>query len=160
MGHLLKRRAAGFLRSDKIAALFTKVGKVYDVAGEICRKVQEQLQQHADLTRSVAQFFPCRPFRVSRTLNLIRRRCNGDKALAQCLFKRPFCPHVLVHCMIHSFSVPAGDHTLTRLTESNLCQRSESGLLIREALLPDSTHFVMEDNKTSQVALIMRQNIN
>ncbi|XP_062241876.1 small G protein signaling modulator 2 isoform X2 [Platichthys flesus] len=51
LGHLLKRRAAGFLRSDKIAALFTKVGKVYDTAGEICRKVQEQLQQHADLTR-------------------------------------------------------------------------------------------------------------
>lgn len=53
MGHLLKRRAAGFLRSDKIAALFTKVGKVYETAGEICRKVQEQLQQHADLSRLV-----------------------------------------------------------------------------------------------------------
>lgn len=51
LGHSLKRRAAGFLRSDKIAALFTKVGKVYDVAGEICRKAQEQLQQQADLTR-------------------------------------------------------------------------------------------------------------
>ncbi|XP_060902030.1 small G protein signaling modulator 2 isoform X2 [Labrus mixtus] len=51
LGHLLKRRAAGFLRSDKIAALFTKVGKVYETAGEICRKVQEQLQQQADLTR-------------------------------------------------------------------------------------------------------------
>lgn len=53
LGHLLKRRAAGFLRSDKIAALFTKVGKVYDTASEICRKVQEQLQQQADLTRLV-----------------------------------------------------------------------------------------------------------
>ncbi|XP_026225792.1 small G protein signaling modulator 2 isoform X3 [Anabas testudineus] len=51
LGHLLKRRAAGFLRSDKIAALFNKVGKVYDIAGEVCRKVQEQLQQQADLTR-------------------------------------------------------------------------------------------------------------
>ncbi|XP_047191661.1 small G protein signaling modulator 2 isoform X5 [Scophthalmus maximus] len=51
LGHLLKRRAAGFLRSDKIAALFTKIGKVYDTAGEVCRKVQEQLQQQADLTR-------------------------------------------------------------------------------------------------------------
>uniref|UniRef100_H3DA59 Small G protein signaling modulator 2 n=1 Tax=Tetraodon nigroviridis TaxID=99883 RepID=H3DA59_TETNG len=51
LSHLLKRRAAGFLRSDKIAALFTKVGKVYDTAGEICRKVQDQLQQQADLTR-------------------------------------------------------------------------------------------------------------
>uniref|UniRef100_I3JWG8 Small G protein signaling modulator 2 n=1 Tax=Oreochromis niloticus TaxID=8128 RepID=I3JWG8_ORENI len=45
LGHLLKRRAAGFLRSDKIAALFTKVGKVCDTAGEVCHKVQEQLQQ-------------------------------------------------------------------------------------------------------------------
>uniref|UniRef100_A0A8C3A312 Small G protein signaling modulator 2 n=1 Tax=Cyclopterus lumpus TaxID=8103 RepID=A0A8C3A312_CYCLU len=45
LGHLLKRRAAGFLRSDKIAALFTKVGKVCDTAGDVCRKVQEQLQQ-------------------------------------------------------------------------------------------------------------------
>uniref|UniRef100_A0A7N6B240 Small G protein signaling modulator 2 n=1 Tax=Anabas testudineus TaxID=64144 RepID=A0A7N6B240_ANATE len=52
LGHLLKRRAAGFLRSDKIAALFNKVGKVYDIAGEVCRKVQEQLQQQADLTRT------------------------------------------------------------------------------------------------------------
>ncbi|XP_033953770.1 small G protein signaling modulator 2 isoform X2 [Pseudochaenichthys georgianus] len=51
LGHLLKRRAAGFLRSDKIAALFTKVGKIYDTAGEVCRKVQEQLQQQSDLTR-------------------------------------------------------------------------------------------------------------
>ncbi|KAM8903366.1 small G protein signaling modulator 2 isoform 2-T2 [Spinachia spinachia] len=51
LGHLLKRRAAGFLRSDKIAALFTKVGKVYDTTGDVCRKVQEQLQQQAELTR-------------------------------------------------------------------------------------------------------------
>uniref|UniRef100_A0A8C6V8M0 Small G protein signaling modulator 2 n=1 Tax=Naja naja TaxID=35670 RepID=A0A8C6V8M0_NAJNA len=43
--HMLKRRASGFLRTDKIAALFTKVGKTYDVASEICRKVQELLQQ-------------------------------------------------------------------------------------------------------------------
>uniref|UniRef100_A0A8C4FA70 Small G protein signaling modulator 2 n=1 Tax=Dicentrarchus labrax TaxID=13489 RepID=A0A8C4FA70_DICLA len=50
LGHLLKRRAAGFLRSDKIAALFTKVGKVYDTAGEVCRKVQEQLQQQGSIS--------------------------------------------------------------------------------------------------------------
>uniref|UniRef100_A0A8C7YKZ4 Small G protein signaling modulator 2 n=1 Tax=Oryzias sinensis TaxID=183150 RepID=A0A8C7YKZ4_9TELE len=45
LGHLLKRRAAGFLRSDKIAALFTKVGKVNDTVADVCRKVQAQLQQ-------------------------------------------------------------------------------------------------------------------
>ncbi|KAI5626773.1 small G protein signaling modulator 2 isoform X4, partial [Silurus asotus] len=52
LGHMLKRRAAGFLRSDKIAALFTKIGKVYTTAEEVCRKVQDQLQQQADITRS------------------------------------------------------------------------------------------------------------
>ncbi|KAM8854033.1 small G protein signaling modulator 2 isoform 4-T4 [Synchiropus picturatus] len=51
LSHLLKRRTAGFLHSDKIAALFTKIGKVYDTAGEICRKVQEQLQQQSDSSR-------------------------------------------------------------------------------------------------------------
>ncbi|XP_017397122.1 small G protein signaling modulator 2 isoform X4 [Cebus imitator] len=45
--HQLRRRAAGFLRSDKMAALFTKVGKTCPVAGEICHKVQE-LQQQED----------------------------------------------------------------------------------------------------------------
>ncbi|XP_063002832.1 small G protein signaling modulator 2 [Elgaria multicarinata webbii] len=43
--HMLKRRAAGFLRTDKIAALFTKVGKTYDVASDVCRKAQDLLQQ-------------------------------------------------------------------------------------------------------------------
>ncbi|XP_048449198.1 small G protein signaling modulator 2-like, partial [Rhincodon typus] len=43
--YMLKRRAAGFLRSDKVAALFTKIGKVYQVAGDLCKKVQELLQQ-------------------------------------------------------------------------------------------------------------------
>uniref|UniRef100_A0A8C2F5P9 Small G protein signaling modulator 2 n=1 Tax=Cyprinus carpio TaxID=7962 RepID=A0A8C2F5P9_CYPCA len=52
LSHLLKRRAAGFLRSDKIAALFTKIGKVNTTASEICRKVQEQLQQQAEITRT------------------------------------------------------------------------------------------------------------
>uniref|UniRef100_A0A8C6SNL8 Small G protein signaling modulator 2 n=1 Tax=Neogobius melanostomus TaxID=47308 RepID=A0A8C6SNL8_9GOBI len=42
LAHMLKRRAAGFLRSDKTAALFTKVGKVYETAAEVCRKVQDQ----------------------------------------------------------------------------------------------------------------------
>nr|XP_021526998.1 small G protein signaling modulator 2 isoform X3 [Aotus nancymaae] len=46
--HQLRRRAAGFLRSDKMAALFTKVGKTCPVAGEICHKVQELLQQQVD----------------------------------------------------------------------------------------------------------------
>ncbi|KAL1779949.1 small G protein signaling modulator 2 isoform X1 [Sigmodon hispidus] len=45
--HQLRRRTAGFLRSDKMAALFTKVGKTCPVAAEICHKVQE-LQQQAE----------------------------------------------------------------------------------------------------------------
>ena len=39
--HGLKRRAAGFLRSNKMAALFTKVGKSFSPAEEVCRKAQE-----------------------------------------------------------------------------------------------------------------------
>lgn len=39
--HGLKRRAAGFLRSNKIAALFMKVGKNFAPAEELCRKAQE-----------------------------------------------------------------------------------------------------------------------
>ncbi|XP_055063337.2 small G protein signaling modulator 1 isoform X2 [Misgurnus anguillicaudatus] len=39
--HRLRRRAAGFLRSNKIAALFMKVGKMFPPAEELCRKVQE-----------------------------------------------------------------------------------------------------------------------
>lgn len=39
--HGLKRRAAGFLRSNKLAALFMKVGKMFPPAEDLCRKVQE-----------------------------------------------------------------------------------------------------------------------
>uniref|UniRef100_A0A8C4HFW1 Small G protein signaling modulator 1a n=1 Tax=Dicentrarchus labrax TaxID=13489 RepID=A0A8C4HFW1_DICLA len=42
--HGLKRRAAGFLRSNKIAALFMKVGKSFAPAEELCRKAQEHEQ--------------------------------------------------------------------------------------------------------------------
>ncbi|XP_069802368.1 small G protein signaling modulator 2 isoform X3 [Dendropsophus ebraccatus] len=45
--HLLKRRAAGFLRSDKVAALFMKVAKTCATAADICKKVQD-LQQQGD----------------------------------------------------------------------------------------------------------------
>ncbi|XP_018116544.1 small G protein signaling modulator 1 isoform X3 [Xenopus laevis] len=37
----LKRRAAGFLRSNKIAALFMKVAKSFPLAEELCKKVQD-----------------------------------------------------------------------------------------------------------------------
>ncbi|KAM6192453.1 small G protein signaling modulator 2 isoform 3-T3 [Sarcoramphus papa] len=49
--HMLKRRAAGFLRTDKVAALFTKVGKTYAIAGDVCKKVQE-LQQQVESRKS------------------------------------------------------------------------------------------------------------
>uniref|UniRef100_A0A669Q1B3 Small G protein signaling modulator 1 n=1 Tax=Phasianus colchicus TaxID=9054 RepID=A0A669Q1B3_PHACC len=42
----LKRRAAGFLRSNKIAALFMKVGKSFPPAEELCKKVQD-LEQYS-----------------------------------------------------------------------------------------------------------------
>ncbi|KAM9823110.1 LOW QUALITY PROTEIN: small G protein signaling modulator 1 [Syngnathus typhle] len=49
--HGLKRRAAGFLRSNKIAALFMKVGKSFPPAEELCKKAQE-LEQIIGTKRS------------------------------------------------------------------------------------------------------------
>lgn len=41
MLHGLKRRIAGLLCSNKVAALFMKVAKSFTPAEELCRKVQE-----------------------------------------------------------------------------------------------------------------------
>ncbi|KAJ4941961.1 hypothetical protein JOQ06_011832 [Pogonophryne albipinna] len=49
--HGLKRRAAGFLRSNKIAALFMKVGKSFVPAEDLCRQAQE-LEQVMETKRS------------------------------------------------------------------------------------------------------------
>uniref|UniRef100_A0AAR2LHH3 Rab-GAP TBC domain-containing protein n=1 Tax=Pygocentrus nattereri TaxID=42514 RepID=A0AAR2LHH3_PYGNA len=57
--HGLKRRAAGFLRSNKVAALFTKVGKSFPPAEELCRKAQEleQLLESKVFTISQLQHY-------------------------------------------------------------------------------------------------------
>uniref|UniRef100_A0A8C8S9J1 Small G protein signaling modulator 1 n=1 Tax=Pelusios castaneus TaxID=367368 RepID=A0A8C8S9J1_9SAUR len=49
--HGLKRRAAGFLRSNKIAALFMKVGKSFPLAEDLSKKVQD-LEQLTENTRN------------------------------------------------------------------------------------------------------------
>lgn len=41
MLHGLKRRIAGLLCSNKVAALFMKAAKSFSPAEELCRKVQE-----------------------------------------------------------------------------------------------------------------------
>uniref|UniRef100_A0A4W5N3I9 Small G protein signaling modulator 1b n=1 Tax=Hucho hucho TaxID=62062 RepID=A0A4W5N3I9_9TELE len=48
--HGLKRRAAGLLCSNKVAALFMKVGKSFNPAEELCQKVQE-LEQLIETNR-------------------------------------------------------------------------------------------------------------
>ncbi|KFP91317.1 Small G protein signaling modulator 1, partial [Apaloderma vittatum] len=53
----LKRRAAGFLRSNKIAALFMKVGKSFPPAEELCKKVQD-LEQLIENARNQVQGVP------------------------------------------------------------------------------------------------------
>ncbi|XP_035196566.1 small G protein signaling modulator 1 isoform X4 [Oxyura jamaicensis] len=53
----LKRRAAGFLRSNKIAALFMKVGKSFPLAEELCKKVQD-LEQLIENARNQVQSIP------------------------------------------------------------------------------------------------------
>ncbi|XP_053445223.1 small G protein signaling modulator 1 isoform X6 [Nycticebus coucang] len=52
--HGLRRRAAGFLRSNKIAALFMKVGKSFPPAEELSHKVQD-LEQLIENTRNQIQ---------------------------------------------------------------------------------------------------------
>ncbi|XP_072659084.1 small G protein signaling modulator 1 isoform X3 [Canis lupus baileyi] len=52
--HGLRRRAAGFLRSNKIAALFMKVGKNFPPAEELSHKVQD-LEQLIESTRNQIQ---------------------------------------------------------------------------------------------------------
>ncbi|KAM4815721.1 small G protein signaling modulator 1-like [Thomomys bottae] len=52
--HRLRRWAAGFLRSNKIAALFMKVGKSFPPAEELSRKVQD-LEQLIESTRTQMQ---------------------------------------------------------------------------------------------------------
>ncbi|XP_069850741.1 small G protein signaling modulator 1 isoform X3 [Dipodomys merriami] len=52
--HGLRRRAAGFLRSNKIAALFMKVGKSFPPAEELSHKVQD-LEQLIESTRTQMQ---------------------------------------------------------------------------------------------------------
>ncbi|XP_062360233.1 small G protein signaling modulator 1 isoform X2 [Cinclus cinclus] len=65
----LKRRAAGFLRSNKIAALFMKVGKSFPLAEELCRKVQD-LEQLIENVRNQAQGVPENVRRVPKMPNL------------------------------------------------------------------------------------------
>ncbi|XP_049644724.1 small G protein signaling modulator 1 isoform X1 [Suncus etruscus] len=52
--HGLRRRAAGFLRSNKIAALFMKVGRSFPPADELSRKVQD-LEQLIESARNQIQ---------------------------------------------------------------------------------------------------------
>ncbi|XP_068019358.1 small G protein signaling modulator 1 [Melanerpes formicivorus] len=67
--HGLKRRAAGFLRSNKIAALFMKVGKSFPQAEELCKKVQD-LEQLIENARNQAQGIPENVRKVPKLPNL------------------------------------------------------------------------------------------
>ncbi|XP_052422731.1 small G protein signaling modulator 1 [Carassius gibelio] len=67
--HGLKRRAAGFLRSNKLAALFMKMGKMFPPAEELCRKVQE-LEQIIENKQNQGQTSQESVRKPSRSLNL------------------------------------------------------------------------------------------
>ncbi|XP_017931952.1 small G protein signaling modulator 1 isoform X2 [Manacus vitellinus] len=67
--HGLKRRAAGFLRSNKIAALFMKVGKSFPLAEELCKKVQD-LEQLIENARNQVQGIPENMRKVPKLPNL------------------------------------------------------------------------------------------
>ncbi|XP_040467960.1 small G protein signaling modulator 1 isoform X1 [Falco naumanni] len=65
----LKRRAAGFLRSNKIAALFMKVGKSFPLAEELCKKVQD-LEQLIENARNQVQSIPENARKMPKLPNL------------------------------------------------------------------------------------------
>ncbi|XP_072839509.2 small G protein signaling modulator 1 isoform X2 [Pogona vitticeps] len=67
--HGLKRRAAGFLRSNKIAALFMKVGKSFPPAEELSRKVQA-LEQLLENVRNQGPGIQENPRKVQKLPNL------------------------------------------------------------------------------------------
>ncbi|XP_071428194.1 small G protein signaling modulator 1 isoform X1 [Pithys albifrons albifrons] len=67
--HGLRRRAAGFLRSNKIAALFMKVGKSFPLAEELCKKVQD-LEQLIENARNQVQGMPENVRKVPKLPNL------------------------------------------------------------------------------------------
>ncbi|XP_028904655.1 small G protein signaling modulator 1 [Ornithorhynchus anatinus] len=67
--HGLRRRAAGFLRSNKMAALFLKVGKSFPPAEQLSRTVQE-LEQLIDSTRNQIQGVPENVRKVPKLPNL------------------------------------------------------------------------------------------
>ncbi|XP_016296084.1 small G protein signaling modulator 1-like [Sinocyclocheilus anshuiensis] len=67
--HGLKRRAAGFLRSNKLTALFMKMGKMFPPAEELCRKVQE-LEQIIENKQNQGQMSQESVRKQPRPLNL------------------------------------------------------------------------------------------
>uniref|UniRef100_A0AAQ4QY19 Small G protein signaling modulator 1a n=1 Tax=Gasterosteus aculeatus aculeatus TaxID=481459 RepID=A0AAQ4QY19_GASAC len=79
--HGLKRRAAGFLRSNKIAALFMKVGKSFIPAEELCRKAQD-LEQIIDSNQDSIRKMPRLPsFTQQGVKNLWIRTALFEKVL-------------------------------------------------------------------------------
>uniref|UniRef100_A0A8C6SA33 Small G protein signaling modulator 1a n=1 Tax=Neogobius melanostomus TaxID=47308 RepID=A0A8C6SA33_9GOBI len=79
--HGLKRRAAGFLRSNKIAALFMKVGKNFPPAEELCRKAQE-LEQILETNQDSLRKIPRLPSLTPQTVkNLWIRTALFEKVL-------------------------------------------------------------------------------
>ncbi|XP_078082234.1 small G protein signaling modulator 1 [Mustelus asterias] len=72
--HGLKRRAAGFLRSNKIAALFMKVAKTFPLAEELCRKVQE-----------LEQLIECRKTQGAAPQENVRKPQKASNLSAQAL---------------------------------------------------------------------------
>uniref|UniRef100_G3UGH3 Small G protein signaling modulator 2 n=1 Tax=Loxodonta africana TaxID=9785 RepID=G3UGH3_LOXAF len=113
--HQLRRRAAGFLRSDKMAALFTKVGKTCPVAGEICHKVQE-LQQQVEGSR--------KPLGGSH--EALRRQCSASgKALT-------LSPQALKHIWVRTALVEKVLDRVVQYLVENCSKYYE-----KEALLAD-----------------------
>ncbi|KAG7274714.1 hypothetical protein CRUP_021155, partial [Coryphaenoides rupestris] len=106
--HGLKRRAAGFLRSNKVAALFTKVGKSFPPAHDLCRKTQE-LEHLIDTNEPKA----CR----------VRTACAGWTrlpSLAPHSVQKPVLDRIVVYLVENS---RRADHFWTDPSADELVQR-------------------------------------
>uniref|UniRef100_A0A7N6FE42 Small G protein signaling modulator 1a n=1 Tax=Anabas testudineus TaxID=64144 RepID=A0A7N6FE42_ANATE len=115
--HGLKRRAAGFLRSNKVAALFMKVGKSFPPAEELCRKAQEQHSQDAPTAQTLC------PLKIP-PLCLSSSKYYEKEAFLMDPVDGPILASLLVGpCALEYTKMKTADHFWTDPSADELVQR-------------------------------------
>uniref|UniRef100_A0A8C7PGD8 Small G protein signaling modulator 1a n=1 Tax=Oncorhynchus mykiss TaxID=8022 RepID=A0A8C7PGD8_ONCMY len=131
--HGLKRRAAGFLRSNKIAALFMKVGKSFAPAEELCRKAQEleQITETGESQEGEMAWSPAgRRQRKSRNawLTSITFLCSSKFYEKEAILMDPVDGPILASllvgpCALEYTKMKTADHFWTDPSADELVQR-------------------------------------